>query len=83
MLSKKSLAIAAKLGDARERLTKARSRTPEAHEESKRTKRSVSGVGGAPRWEQLYTLGQFYKTKKEALRAQVELERSKENEATF
>ncbi|CAD8193099.1 unnamed protein product [Paramecium octaurelia] len=83
MLSRKSLRIAEKLGDAKERLTKPRSVTPEIKEssQSQTRKRAISGV--APRWEQLYTLDQFYKSKKEALRIQIEMERSKENETTF
>ncbi|CAD8209661.1 unnamed protein product [Paramecium pentaurelia] len=83
MLSRKSLRIAEKLGDAKERLTKPRSVTPEIKEQSQSQtrKRTISGI--APRWEQLYTLDQFYKSKKETLRLQLELERSKENETTF
>ncbi|CAD8127536.1 unnamed protein product [Paramecium sonneborni] len=83
MLSRKSLRIAEKLGDAKERLTKPRSVTPEIKEQSQSQtrKRTISGI--APRWEQLYTLDQFYKSKKEQLRLQLEMERSKESETTF
>ncbi|CAD8126405.1 unnamed protein product [Paramecium sonneborni] len=81
--SRKSLKIAQKLGDAKERLTKPRSITPEIKEQSQSQtrKRTISGL--APRWEQLYTLDQFYKSKKQQLKLQLKLERSKENETTF
>lgn len=49
MLSKKSLKMAEKLGDAKERLMRPRSVTPEPKKEPPVRKRTESNI--APRWE--------------------------------